>query len=68
MSAWNYKVPSYRGLPRGSHARVLSMEGYVTAGEACALMMEEIVGQYRGECKQEQQRGEEWKVLFGIEN
>ena len=61
-------MPSYRGVPRGGHARVLSMVGCITAGEASALMMEEIVRQHRGECKQEQQRGGEWNVLFGTEN
>ena len=44
------------------------MEGCIKAGEASALMMEEIVRQYRGECKQEQQRGGEYKTLFGTEN
>ena len=29
---------------------------------------EEVVRKYRGECKQEQQRGGEWKALCGTEN
>ena len=32
------------------------------------MRTEEVVRKYRGEFKQEQQRGEEWKALCGTEN
>ena len=32
------------------------------------MRMNEVVRKYRGECKQEQQRGGEWKALYGTEN
>ena len=32
------------------------------------VRMEEVVRKYRGECKQEQQRGGEWKALCGTKN
>ena len=32
------------------------------------VRMEVVVRKYRGECKQEQQRGGEWKALCGTEN
>ena len=31
MLAWGRKVPSYRGVPRGGHARVLSVEWLCTS-------------------------------------
>ena len=35
---------------------------------APCVRMEEVVRKYRGEWKQEQQRGGEWKALCGTEN
>ena len=32
------------------------------------VKMEEVVRKYRGECKQDQQRGGDWKALCGTEN
>ena len=40
---------------------------HVVVGRQC-VRMEEVIRKYRGESKQGQQRGGEWKVLCGTEN